>query len=96
MTNDTLTESDIKRVYIYPINLGVSKKFSDKGFVNITIDSILGTHCVCFDIEADIIYYADSFVGVSDISLLIQLPKKKFLKSIKFKIKILDYIDLIL
>ena len=35
LKNITLNESDLKRVYNYPIFLGDSKIYSDKGFVKL-------------------------------------------------------------
>ena len=72
-----MTESDLQRDYNYPINFRDSKIFPDKLFVYINIGSMGGTHWVFFDMKANKTYYFDSFGGVSDIDLFIQLPNQK-------------------
>ena len=42
--DDTMDESDIQRVYNYPIYPRDSKIYSDKGFVNNADGSMNGTH----------------------------------------------------
>ena len=48
LKNDTMNESDIQRVYNYPIYPRGSKINSDKGFVDIDNGSQGGTRWTCF------------------------------------------------
>ena len=70
-----MNESELQRVYIYPIYPRESKTHSDKGFVNIDDASQCGTHWCCFmkkDIKS---FYIDSFGGETDNFLLDEIPK---------------------
>ena len=46
-----MNESDLQRVYDYPLYPGDSKIFSEKGFVIIDNGSQSGTHWTCFLIK---------------------------------------------
>ena len=48
LKNDTLNESQLQRVYKYPIYKRGSKIFSDGGFVNIDTGSQGGSNWPCF------------------------------------------------
>ena len=48
LKNDTMKESQLQKVYIYPIYPRDSKIYSDKGFVNIDNGSQGGTHWTFF------------------------------------------------
>ena len=71
LKNDTMTESELQRVYKYPIYPRDSKIYSDKGFVNIDDGSMKGTHWICFYIKNNISYYFDSF-GVQPYKFLLK------------------------
>ena len=73
--NDTMNESQLQRIYNYPIYPRDSKKYSDKGFVNIDNGSQGGSHWTCFIVKDNKSYYFDSFGGHPDKFLLNQLPK---------------------
>ena len=75
LKNDTLNESQLQRFYDYPIYPRDSKKYSDKGFVNIDNGSMGGSHWTCFTVKDNKSYYFDSFGGQPDKFLLKQLPK---------------------
>ena len=75
LKNDTMNESQLQRVYNYPIYPRDSKIYSDKGFVNIDNGSQGGTHWTCFIVKDRKAYYFDSFGGQPDKFQLIQLPK---------------------
>ena len=75
LKNDTMNESQLQKIFKYPIYPRDSKIFSDKGFVNIDNGSKMGTHCVCYIVKDKISYYFDSFGGSADKFLLNQLPK---------------------
>ena len=75
LKNDTMNESQLQRVYNYPIPPGDSKIYSDKGFVNIDNGYQGGTHWTCFIVKDNKSYYFDSFGGQPDKFLLNQLPK---------------------
>ncbi len=75
LKNDTMDESELQRVYNYPIYHRDSKIISDKGFVNIDNGSMGGTHWSCFIVKDNISYYFDSFGVQPDKFLLNQLPK---------------------
>ena len=85
LKNDTMTESELQRVYNYEINPRDSKIYSDKGFVNIDDDSQNGTHWTCFIIKDNKSYYFDSFGGQPDNILLNQLPKPKIYHNYKIQ-----------
>ena len=46
-----MNESDIQRVYNYPLYPRDSKIYSDKGFVNFDNDSMGGIQWVCFIVK---------------------------------------------
>ena len=75
LKNITMNESEIQRIYNYPIYLRDSKINSDKGFLNIDNGSLGGTHWTCFIVKDNKSYYFDSFGGQPDNFLLKQLPK---------------------
>ena len=70
-----MNESQLQRVYNYPIYPRDSEIFSDKGFVNIDNGSQGGTQWTCFYIKHNRSYYFDSFGGQPDKFLPNQLPK---------------------
>ena len=51
LKNDSLNESQLQSVFIYPIYPRDSKIYSDKGFVNIDNGSMGGSHWTCFIIK---------------------------------------------
>ena len=75
LKDDTMNESELQRVYIYPIYPRDSKISSDKGFIIIDNGSMGGSHWTCFYIKDKKSYYFDSFGGAPDKFLLNQLPK---------------------
>ena len=75
--NYTMNEGDLQRVHncnVYPRG---SKRYSDKGFVNIDNGSQGGSHWTCFYVKDNKSFYFDSFGGQPDKFLLKQLPKPK-------------------
>ena len=48
LKNDTMNESELQKVYKYPINPWDSKIYSDEGFINIDNGSMGGSHWTCF------------------------------------------------
>ena len=75
LKNDTMNESELQRVYNYPIYPRDSKIYSDRGFVNIDNGSLRGIHWTCFIVKDKKSFYFDT-VGVQpDKFLLNQLPK---------------------
>ena len=75
LKNDTMDESQLQRIYNYPVYPRDSKIYSDKGFINIDDGSQCGSHWTCFIIKDNKSYYFDSFGGTPDKFLLNQLPK---------------------
>ena len=75
LKNDTMNESQLQKIYNYPMYPRDSKIYSDKGFVNIDNGSLGGTHWVAFIVKGKKSYYFDSFGGAPDKFLLNQLPK---------------------
>ena len=75
--NITKNESDIQRVYNYPMFTWDSKIYSIEGFVIIVDVSMSGSHWAAFYVEINESLYFDSFGGHLDNFLLIQLPKPK-------------------
>ena len=75
LKNDTKNESQLQKIFNYPIYPRDSKIYSDKGFVNIDNGSQGGTHWTCFYISDNKSYYFDSFGGSPDEFVLNQLKK---------------------
>ena len=75
LKNDTMNESELQKIYNYPIYPRDSKINSDKGFVNIDNGSQGGTHWTCFILNDNKSFYFDSFGGQPDKFILKQLPK---------------------
>ena len=59
LKNSTMNESQLQRVYNYPIYPKNSKIYSDKGFVNIDDGRMGGTHWTCFIVKDNKSYYFD-------------------------------------
>ena len=72
---DTMKESELKKVYKYPIYPRDSKKISDRGFVNIDNGSMGASHWTCFIVKDDKSFHFDSFGVTPDNLLLNQLSK---------------------
>ena len=75
LKNNTMNESQLQRVYNYPIYPRDSKIYSDRGFVNIDDGRMGGSHWTCFIVKDNKSYYFDSFGGQPDKFLLKQSPK---------------------
>ena len=75
LENDTMNESELQRVYDYPIYPRDSKINSDIGYVNIDNGTQGGSHWCAFYIKDNKSYYFDNFGGGPDKFLLNQLPK---------------------
>ena len=75
LKNDTMDESQLQKIYSYPIYPRDSKIYSDKGFVNIDNGNQGGSHWTCFIIKDNKSYYFESFGGTPDKFLLNQLIK---------------------
>ena len=75
LKNDTMNESQLQKVYKYPIYPRDSTIYSDSGFVNIDDGRMGGTHWTCFIVKDNKSYYFDSFGGQPDKLLLNQLQK---------------------
>ena len=70
-----MSESQLRRVYDYPIYPRDSKIYSDKWFLNIGNYENGGSHWCSFIVKDNKSYYFDSFGGSPDKFLLNQLPK---------------------
>ena len=77
LRKDTMNESGLQRLCKYPIYSRDSKKYSNKGFVNIDNSRMRGTHWTCFIIKDKKSYYFDSFGRQPDDFLRNQLLKPK-------------------
>ena len=75
LKNDTMNESELQRVYNYPIYPRDSKIYSDRGFVNIGTYQNGGSHWCAFYIKDNKAFYFDSYGGAPDKHLLKQLHK---------------------
>ena len=75
LKNDTMNESQLQKVYNYPIYPRDSKIYSDRGYINIDNGSQGGTHWCAFYVKDKRSYYFDSFGGAPDKFLLNQLTK---------------------
>ena len=70
-----MNESQLQKIYNYPIYPRDSKIYSDKGFVYKDNGSEGGTHWCVFYIKDNKSFYFDIFGGAPDKFLLNQLPK---------------------
>ena len=70
-----MNESQLQRIYKYPIYPRDSKIYSDEGLVNIDNGSQGGTHWTCFIVKDNKSYYFVSFGCGPDKFLFKQLPK---------------------
>ena len=75
LKDDTMNESDLQRIYNYPIYPRDSKLYSDKGFVNIDDGSLGGSRWTCFVVRDNKSFYFCSFGSQPDKFLLKELPK---------------------
>ena len=75
LKKDTVNESELQRVYNYPIYPRDSNIYSNKLFVNIDDGSQGGSHCCCFVVKDNKSFYFDRFGGQPAKFLLNQLPK---------------------
>ena len=75
LKNDTMNESQLQKIYNYPIYPRDSEIYSDKGFVNIDNGFRGGAHWCAFYVKDNKSFYFDSFGGAPDKFLLNQLPK---------------------
>ena len=75
LRNATMNESEVQRVFDYPIYPRVSKIYLDKGFVCIDKGSKGCSHSTCFTVKDNKSFYFDSFGGQPYKCLLNQLPK---------------------
>ena len=57
----TMNDSDLQRVYNYPIDPRISKTTTDKRFVNIHNGQTVGTHWSCFYMKGNKSFYFGSF-----------------------------------
>ena len=70
-----MNESQLEKVYNYPIYHRDSKIYSDKGFVNIDNGFRGGSFWTCFIVKDNKSFYFDLFGGQVDQFLLKQIPK---------------------
>ena len=70
-----MNESQIRKIFNYPIYPRESKLLSENGSVIIDNGSRGGTHWTCFIVKDNKLYYFDSFGGQPDKFLLNQFPK---------------------
>ena len=70
-----MNETELQRVYNYPVHPTDSKTYSDKGLVIIDNGSLGGTHWCVFYVRKNKSYYFDSFGSQPDKFLLNQLSK---------------------
>ena len=77
LKDDTMNESELQRVYSYPIYPRDSRSYSDKGFVNIDDGSQGGNHWTCFIIKDNKSFYFDSFGVQPNKFLLKKVAKPK-------------------
>ena len=85
LKNNTMNESELQRIFIYPIYPRKSTIYSDLGFVIIDHGSQGGSHWTCFIAKDDKSYYYDSFEGTPDDFLLHQLPKPIIYRNYKIQ-----------
>ena len=75
LKDDTMNESQLQKVYNYPIYPRDSKTYAEKVFVNIDKGSMGGSHWTCFRVKDNNSYCFDSFGGAPDKFSLNRIPK---------------------
>ena len=75
LKNNTLNESQLHKVYNYPIYPRDSKIYSDRGYINLDNGSRGGVHWTCFLVIDNKSFFFDSFDGQPDKFLVKRLPK---------------------
>ena len=85
LKNDTMDNSEIQRIYKYPIYPRSSKIDLAKGFVKIDVGRMGGSHWTCFIFKDNKGYYFDSFGVQPDEFLLKQLHKPILYHSCKIQ-----------
>ena len=70
LKDDAMNESELQKIYNYPVFPTDSKIYSDKGFVNIDNGSRGRTHWTAFYVKNNKSFYFDSFGGQPDKFLL--------------------------
>ena len=70
-----MNESELQKIYNYPVYPKGLKMYSDKGFVNVDNGSRGGTHWTTFYVKNKNSFYFDNFGGQPDKIVLNQLPK---------------------
>ena len=63
LRNNSMNESQLLKIYKYPIYPRDKKIYCDKGFENFVDGSMNGTHRTCFIVKDNKSYYFDSFGG---------------------------------
>ena len=89
--NDTMTESELQKIYNVPIYPRGPKIHSDRKFVNIDDGSLKGSQWTCFIVKDNESFYYDSFGGSPDKFLLNLIPKPKTYHNYKIQDIILNY-----
>ena len=72
-----MNESQLQKIYNYPIYPRDSEMFSETCFVNIDNGSTGGTHWTCFIVKDNKSFYFDSYRGAPDKFPSNQLPERK-------------------
>ena len=85
LKGDTLTESDLQKVYIHLTYPREAKIYSDRGCVSIDNGSMGGSHRTTSYVEKNEPFYIDSFGGQPHKFLLNQLPKPIFYLNYKIQ-----------
>ena len=70
-----MNDSQLQKIYNYPMYPKDSEKYSDNGFVDIDNGSMGGNHWTCFHVKDNKSLYFDSIGSRPDKFLLKQLPK---------------------
>ena len=83
--NDTMNESQLKRVYSHLIYSRDSEIYSDIGFVDIDNGSVGGSHWTCFLVKDIKSHYFDSFGVHPDKFLLNRVTSPKIYHNYKIQ-----------
>ena len=87
LKNEIMNESELQRIYEYPMYPRDSKNSSEKCFVNIDKGSVGGSHWTCFIVKDKKSYYFDIFGGLPDKFLLNQITKPIMYHNFKLRDK---------
>ena len=92
LKNDTMNESQLQKIYNYPIYPRDSRIYSDRGFLNIYNGSMGGTHWVAFIIKVISHSTSTRLEPIQTNFYLNSYLNQKYIIIIKYKILIQNFV----